>query len=222
MRPLPGHIHRDAAFLVDECHACFRLQVSVLLGRRVVFAFHNDVGLGEGGFHIALADAVVGENVGAEFGVHQRGIGLHGFPRVGHDWQVFVFHADEVAGAGRNFLGFGHHHRDLVAHKAHPVGVGLVGAGPAEHRLVGFHQAVFVVGHIFGGEHAQHAGQRLRGRGINAHDARVGPSGEQNFHISHVGQVNVGREERPAGHFVGGINAAQGLTEGVHGKPPKE
>ena len=58
MRPLPGHLHRDAAFLVQIGHTGLGLEIGVLLHRGLIDPLDDDIGLAEARFDVAFADAI--------------------------------------------------------------------------------------------------------------------------------------------------------------------
>ena len=58
MRPLPGHLHRDAALVVQIGHTGLGLEIGVLLHGGLIDALDDDVGLAEACFDIAFADAI--------------------------------------------------------------------------------------------------------------------------------------------------------------------
>ena len=102
----------------------------MLLGRGVILAFNDHIGLRKGCGNIAFADFVMQDRVAVPVGVQQDFI-AHRFFGVGDRWQIPVFDFDQAAGLGGNRFAFGHHGGNLVADKAHSLGVGLIGTEAA-------------------------------------------------------------------------------------------
>ena len=119
---------------------------------------------------------------------------------------------DQIAGAGSGPLGLGHDQRHLVADKAHHVRAGLVGAGAAQHRLVGSLQAVLVDRHVLGGEDGDDPRHGLGLDCINPQDAGVRASGEENFGVESVRHSKIGWVSGLPGDFGAGVHAGDGFT----------
>ena len=209
VRPLPGHVDYDAAQLVHRGDAGFWLQVGVLLRAGAVGVLDDDVRLPECRVQLTAADVVFEQHVAVAIGVNQRAIGLTCLQRIVHDRQVLPVDLDQAQGCGGLGFGLGHRHSDLIADKAHDIGIRhpFGRARAAQHRLIGHVQPVDIVGHIGRGEDAHHPRRGLGLGGIDAPDAGVRPLGEEHLHVQHARPVDIARIKGLAGCLVFGVNS---------------
>ena len=218
VRPLPAREHGDAPLLVEEGQPRLRLEVGMLLPRNLVVRLDDDVGLGEGGLHVAAADTVPRDEVPLEDQfrmdgdrrvgrVEVRGFGLERLARIVDDRQVLEGDLEPLHALFGGGLRLRDDGGDLIADEAHDVGTRSIAAGAAEDGLVGVLQAVLVDRHVGGGEDGDDAGDGQRLLRLDAQDAGVRTLGEAQFHIELTFHIQVLRVAGLAGDFLTCIHA---------------
>ena len=73
----------------------------------------------------------------------------------------------------------------------------------------------FQVGEIRRGDHGKHAGNLHCFAGIDRLDPGMGVRAADDLAVGHVGQLDVGRVDRLAGHLVGAVVANRALAENL-------
>ena len=163
----------------------------------------------------------MGVDVGrkAVLGVDEVGIGCEGVVDVGHQRQLLPLDLDG-GGAGLGRLGrLGDDEGEMVGLPSadvarHRRAAGVLDAD--EHRLVEQREAVLVHGHVGGGEHRDHAIDRLGGRGVEANHSCVGLVGEHDLGHQRVGRDAIGGIRGSATDLGLGVDAQRAGPDG-HG-----
>ena len=213
--PLASDLDGDAAFIVNVGQAGFRLQISMLLSRGQIFAFDNHFGRLEARLQIPMSNSYPVEDIALPVWLKLRRIVEHRCLGVGDYRKIFIFDFDKLGRLSGDLFGLRNDEGDLVADKAHPIGVGLGRVGAAQYRLIVNEHPVLVDRDVFGGEHTQHTPYGLGGGCVNAVDYCVGSACEENLHIGLIGHVDVAREERLPSDFAECIDTRYGIADHV-------
>ena len=199
--PLQGRVDRVAALdRLEHADAAARLH------RRRGDAVDDEVmlddvgGAGKGcvGRFLVALDLDEADIVGAIV-PNQRHAGLHGITGRNSGRQRLVIDFDQFRRIGRLIKIFRNDEGDIVADHAHAVldqrriarlvaGRAVAALEPAGHRQVTEARRL-VIG---AGQHREHAGRRLRFRGVDRTDARMGVRRAQHDAMSHAGKGHVG------------------------------
>ncbi len=121
------------------------------------------------------------------------------------DRQILVLHAQRARTGVGGFVRFADDEGDAVTVETHDV--------IAEQRLVGDHEPVAIVRHVFGGEHRDHARHAQRSAVVDCADARVRALREDDLQTQVLVADEVGRILCRAGHFPARIGAWQRLAD---------
>jgi hypothetical protein len=167
---------------------------------------HGDVvGLAGVGDALRLLEVVVLRAGAVRLGVDQRRARLERVVRVGEDRQVLVLDLDQFQRRLGDGLRLRRDGGDLVAQAAHAVGFQReVVLGDADRALPG---------HVGGGDHRMHAGQRLRRRGVDGLDLRMHPGGAQDLAVELALHVEVLDVARLAAGFFRRIELGDALAD---------
>jgi hypothetical protein len=184
------------------------------MAARVVGGEPDDpVGGGEGAVgrllvaRLPVVDAVVGLAllVVADDGSAR----LEGLLRGGHRRQRLVVDVDQFEGVVGDVGVLGHHAGDLLA--LHPDLVGRQHRlGVARERR---HPCQVVLGEQLAGDDRDHAGERLRRRGVDRIDPGVRQRAAQDRHVQHAGQLDVLDVVAPALQEPGVLLALDALSQ---------
>ncbi len=118
---------------------------------------------------------------------------VHRFARVVDDRKIFILDAQCARAGVRGLLGFADNERDAIAIEAHDLF--------AEQRLIGDHEAVAIVGHVFSGEHRHNTGHSQRSALVDSEDARVCTLRKDHFQAQMFVTDEIGRILCRAGYF---------------------
>jgi hypothetical protein len=172
VHPLAGADHFDAAIGQYVGQPGLGLEIGVLLRVGAIGGFDDHIGCGKARGNVALLHAIFEQQVGLQvaFAVGKAGIhGVqHGAPgcmashRIGDNGQRFIVKLDQFGGGFGLGLVSATTSATLSASQRTTFRLRRA-AGPAEHRLVGHDQPIFVDRHIRGGQHGKHAGRGQRG-----------------------------------------------------------
>ena len=220
-RDLDGH----PALAVEVRQARLGLQVGVLLVGELVGRLHHHIGGGPALGHVAFADAqrVVGVGGLSVLGVDQR-LRRQRVVDAGQDRQRLPPRLDGGRPRPGRVLRGGHHQRQPVRFPAGHV-AGQAAAARVleadEHRMVRHGEAELVHGHVGRAEHGHHARDRLCGREIEAHQARMGLIGEHRHGPQRVGRDPVARVGGRAGQLGRRVDADRGGADAHRTPTPK-
>ena len=217
------------AVLLPHRRRGVRLDVALVRHRGAELALDDDLRLGEARLGVAerhyqvlgdvgllvgrlVALGVVGglrQLLGAQVGVQHRGGVGHRLLHVQHRGQLLVLDLDQVEGVlgdvrvGRADGG------DRVAAEDQLLVGEQEAAQPAQRRQAADRRddAVAGVRQVRRGEHGEHALERLRLRGVDADQARVGDGAALDASVEHPRQPHVGAVPCPSGHLVGSVVA---------------
>jgi len=199
-RVLHGAVDLHHAVGARHGHRRLGFQVGMLDERGAERLFHDDVGYGEPRGHVAPADAVVVDHVGAVPLVHQRRAGPERLLRIQHGGERVGGHGDEPRGGHRRGARLGHHHRHHVA--------------VAADRVAGEHVVILqdlaegdAARHVGGGDHADHAGGGGGRGGVHAAEARVDVVGVHGHGVEQAVELQVVGVAGAAGHLGHGVIA---------------
>ena len=214
-RPLRAHPHGRLAVGIVLRHGVVRLDVALVNHRCRELPFQYDFGRGKARCQIAARKLDVVGDVrrplivlflarGAQVGMQDDGIGLHGFAHVLHEGQRLVFDCDEFERLLRG-VGIGGRDRgDRV-----PVVIDRVArhdvvrqVARIDEVLADLQQASLDVGKVTAGDDRLDVGRGLRGGGVDGLDARVRMRAAQHFRMQQAGQTDVGPVAGTTGHFV--------------------
>ena len=195
VEPLSGGFHDESvAFVVRDPGV--GLQIRVLLPRRRELALDDGRRARKRGIDVAAANAHVLED--------RLGI-VHRLARVVDDRQIFVLDAHRKRSRIGGFLRFTDDERDAIAVKAHDV--------IAEQRLIGGHEPVAVMRHVFRGEHGDDTRHTQRSGRVDREDACVRAMCEDDFQTQMLVADEIGRILRGTGHLPVRIGAWQRLAD---------
>lgn len=225
MHPLTRTDHLDAAIRAHPGDAGFGLQISMFLGVGVIDAFNDHVRLGKARFDVAVGQRVFEQHVGvwitlavgiAEgIGVQRRRVGRHRRKGIGDDRQRFIVDHDCLCRRFRLGFALRHDQRHVIGFPPHNFGLRRA-VQAAKHRLIGHDQAVFIDGHIGGGQHSHDARHGACGAYIHRTDASVRRPGKDHFEPRLIGQVDVAGVDAGARHFFCSIDAGQAASHCAH------
>jgi hypothetical protein len=159
-----------------------------------VLTLHHDRGRGEGPVDVAVGELVAQVRVvGRPRLVHQWRAGSHRGQRVEHRRSLGVLDLDQLQRGLGDGRALGRHRGHLVAHAAGVVGL-------ERHLVPGEAEGMLL--DVGPGEHGQHARQRRRAPGVDAHDARVRMARAEDLAVGETGQVQVVQVAGAAGDLV--------------------
>jgi hypothetical protein len=134
------------------------------------------------------------QGIGAQVVEQDRRVGGHRGLAVEHVRQQFIFHRDQPRRLFGDVGRVGRHRGDGMAVVEHLVPRQHIAAAVAQvdDRLAQVGDLVLDGGHIRRSGHRAHAGQRSRGRRVDAHDAGVGVRAAQHLAVQQPRQLHIG------------------------------
>ncbi len=137
----------------------------------------------------------------------------HGVLGVEHGGQFLVLHFDE----GESLFRRSFVHRRHGGHLVPDIPHGVLG----QHVFVVSRRrdAVLRIGHVGAGEHRQDPVQRFGPGRVDALDPAMGDGGTEDLAVNHVRERDIARINGPSRHFVVGVDARDGDTDGVMLRP---
>jgi hypothetical protein len=167
-----------------------------------ILALDDDVGPREGGFDVAVPELVAQvDQVAAPLLVHERGVRTERGVRIEHRRQFLVVHPDEPHRFLRDLLGLRGHRGDLVADAAHLAAVGR--AALQGQVILGETERMLL--HPVGGDHREHAGERLGRARVDGPHPRVRVAGAEDSPVSEARQGEVVQELGVPGDLLGPV-----------------
>ncbi len=138
--------------------------------------------------------------------MQQRGVRFHGLDSVENRGQQLVFHVDQGGGSGGDLGVAGDHGGHLLADEADAV---------LREDVPVLHVEAEAIGEVLAGDHADHAGQRGGGAGVDIEDASVRVRAFHDAGVEQAGtEFQVVGESRGAGDFFPAVDALGGMADG--------